>query len=74
MHFYKHNSATDGALMLLFTCLCVFTYRNGSSNDPCDKPGHGHVLGNLPLEPDGDNGETWCGQRSNIIRDTRGRL
>lgn len=37
--------------------LCV-TCRNGSSNDPCDKPRHGHVLGDIPLEPDGNNGET----------------
>lgn len=44
--------------------LCIFTCRNSSSNDPCDKPRHGHVLGNIPLEPNGDNGEIQCRQQS----------
>lgn len=31
--------------------------RNCTSYDACNKPGYGHVLGNIPLEPDGNNGE-----------------
>lgn len=38
--------------------MCVA--RNGASNDSCDKSRHGYVLGNIPLEPDGDNGEALC--------------
>lgn len=30
--------------------------RDGSSDDPCDKPGNGHVLGHVPLELHGDYG------------------
>lgn len=35
----------------------VFHCRNGASNDPCDKPRHGYVLGNISLESNGNNGE-----------------
>lgn len=38
--------------------LCPIGCRNCSSHDPRYKPRHGHVLGNVTLEPHGDNGET----------------
>lgn len=33
-----------------------FVCRGGTCNDVRHKPGHGHVLGNVPLERHGDNG------------------
>ena len=55
--FCKYHTVSPVSLKAV---LCIFTRRNGSSNDPCDKPRHGHVLGDIPLEPDGDNGESRC--------------
>ena len=36
-----------------FMCLC----RDCASHDLCDQPGHGHVLGHLPVDSYGDHGE-----------------
>lgn len=41
--------------MILFTVIC----RDCTGHDVCNKPGDGHVLGNLPLECHGNHGESW---------------
>lgn len=35
---------------------CYFG-RNGEGNDPCNKPGDGHVLGHIKMDPHGDHGK-----------------
>lgn len=47
--------------------LSLIGCRNRSSHDPRYKPRHGHVLGNITLEPDGDNGETLNNQIFTLI-------
>lgn len=47
------QSSADAVFKHVCMCFC----RNCSSYDPCDKSRHGHVLGNIPMEPDGNNGE-----------------
>lgn len=37
---------------------CLIGCRNRPSHDPRDQPRHGHVLGDVALEPHGDHGET----------------
>lgn len=45
-------------LWALLTLLFLPSFRDRAGNDACDQPGHGHVLGHVPLERHGDHGET----------------
>lgn len=54
MFIWKHV----GGMKAVEHSLCLIGCRNRSSHDPRHKPRHGHVLGNVTLEPHGDHGET----------------